>query len=635
MIHDAPVYLSATYAERERVKTLGARWDGVRRSWYVPPGQSLLPFRPWLDAETRRRLDESTEPLLFDAPHAKGKGVRADDAADAGAGPAELEKYGAPPDNAPQMTVRAFLDGVRAAVLGRYDHDLWIIGQITSLKERRSMVIIELIDPETTATGGTHRLEIRAWKHQFSRLDGKLRAFAGRELAPGIHVRAKIRPEFDPRFHLGALLLDIDPSVTVGALELKLRRIREALKRDGLWDRNRSLPPPPDYCRIAVIHPVGASGLADFERDARTLQGLGLLDCIYIPATFEGVHAERSVLDALREAARVHAEAPLDALVIIRGGGSREGLLALATEPVARAVCLFPVPVITGLGHADDTTLLDEIAWQRCDTPSKAIAFVREAIRGRARAARDAFDRLVQTARLVLQKTDAETAELRRRVASGAEAQLMRLGMEAKRRYDTVADAAQRRRNGLAEDRRRIDVLRADIMRAAPRRLEDGRERLARFGAALASGARNQLAAAGERLHLQRRRIETGASRRIAELGVAVARNRERVQSEASRRLEIWRKSLDHAERLVRAMGPEATLKRGFALALGEDGAAIASAASAEAAERFRLRFRDGEIRVRTDRPPPPERKASTRTAARPKRAAARKTQRKVRSRSS
>ena len=143
---------------------------------------------------------------------------------------------------------------------------------------------------------------------------------------------------------------------------------------EGLLERNRGLPPPDDFSRVAVISPRAAAGLGDFVREAARLERAGAVEFVYLQATFQGREAAASLMTALSSALLTHLEAPLDALVIIRGGGAQTDLAWLNDLELARMVARFPVPVITGIGHARDDGILDEIACIRTDTPSKAAA---------------------------------------------------------------------------------------------------------------------------------------------------------------------------------------------------------------------------------------------------------------------
>jgi exodeoxyribonuclease VII large subunit len=568
--HD--VFIDCPFSDKDEAKALGARFHSGRKSWFVPAGTPLEPFRKWLPLDVLR--DVAPE----EAPE---------------------ERYGPSPDNAPQLTVREFVDGVRTAIMERYESDVWLIGQVTSLRERRNVWLIELMDPDQEGASAAHRLEVKAFGGQFHKIAAKLESMTGQKFEAGINVRIKVSPEFDPRYHLGARLIDIDPTVTIGAFELRLRQIREALKADGLYDRNRAMPAPLDFCRIAVIHPHAASGLADFQRDAAALERLGLCEIHYLTATFEGANAERSIVEAFGRARDIHERDALDAIVIIRGGGSKQGLMALSTEAIARALCAMPVPVITGFGHADDDTLLDELAWKRCDTPSKTIAFIRDQIRANALRGAEAFERIRQFVTMAMAEKQATTERNVERIRHHAVARLRDLRDTVEDRQRSIKDAAVRKRDHLLEQGRQVGLAHSRIETLAPGRLRDATARIEQLAGALSRSAESTFQSIGSRLDENNRMIGLSALRIASAAEEAVDRHGALIKAQASAVLERWTQGIGHTMALVNALGPDATLARGFAIVFDETGKAVTSAAAATGKTDLSLRFRDGSVAVR------------------------------------
>src|SRR4029079_8031381 len=118
-----------------------------------------------------------------------------------------------------------------------------------------------------------------------------------------------------------------------------------------------------------------------------------LCEAVYAHSRFEGEGAPASVREAIEGALAAWPAATLpDAIVIIRGGGAVNDLAWLDDYELARSICLSPVPILTGIGHERDNTILDEVAHQRFDTPSKVVAGIQALIVKRARESQDAFD---------------------------------------------------------------------------------------------------------------------------------------------------------------------------------------------------------------------------------------------------
>ena len=199
-------------------------------------------------------------------------------------------------------------------------------------------------------------------------------------------IVVQVAPEFHPKWHLGCRITGMAASVRELLLRRALEKVRAQLKREGLYDAQRRLPVPADVARVAVVHPAGAAGYADIASELARWQRAGTITAVSFPARFEGPHAAGEIALAIGRATSGRDVSP-DVVLICRGGGDRAGLLALDDEPSPRRLHL-RVPVITGLGHAADRSLLDEVAWTACDTPSKALARLAGLIAEPARRAR-------------------------------------------------------------------------------------------------------------------------------------------------------------------------------------------------------------------------------------------------------
>ncbi|WP_407540097.1 exodeoxyribonuclease VII large subunit [Deinococcus radiomollis] len=276
---------------------------------------------------------------------------------------------------------------------------VWVRAELASVTDRRHLYldVVQLQDGQEVA-----KARATLWARERYSLEGKFRRATGGGLRSGMKVLLYVTAEFHPQYGFSLHILDLSPEFTVGDQAIKLENIRRVLDQEGLLERNRSLPPPGDFSRVAVVSPRQAAGLEDFVREADRLQAVGVTEFVYLPATFQGREAPASLISALSAALLAHLEAPLDALVIIRGGGAQTDLAWLNDLELSRMVARFPVPVITGIGHARDDSILDEIACIRSDTPSKAAAFVVNTVAAAAGAALADYRQIRATGREAL-----------------------------------------------------------------------------------------------------------------------------------------------------------------------------------------------------------------------------------------
>lgn len=380
-------YLNVPFREKDQAKALGARWDAVRKKWFVPAELSddLTPFQRWLPAQTE---------LLQPAPT---------------------------PTDTP-LSLSQLLHQVEGAIQQRFPASLWVRAEIAELSERRHLYL-HLVETSET---GEELASVRAtlWQSQVDTVMGKFQQATGSRLQAGQKVLLKVHVRFHVRYGLSLNIEDIDPSYTLGDIQAQLARLRAQLKKLGLYDRNRLLPLPQEFAHVAVIAPPKAAGLGDFQQDARLLQDHELCHFSYFHASFQGEAVESDFMAAFDAVEAMHRHKPFDALVIIRGGGAQLDLHQLNRLSIAQRIAQCPIPIFTGIGHERDNTLLDEVAARRFDTPSKVIAHIREVIVQNAQQAQQDWLQLQKQTRQILHTAQLQLHRLRQQIHHQTQAQM-------------------------------------------------------------------------------------------------------------------------------------------------------------------------------------------------------------------
>lgn len=269
--------------------------------------------------------------------------------------------------------------------------NVWVQAEFSDLRFNGGHCYMELIEKDAT---GVTRAKIRAmiWSGTLAMLRRKFLDATGRDLASGLKVLVRGSATHHNLYGLSFTISDIDPAYTLGDMERLRREILERLAREGVINRNRSLPPPFTPQRIAVISAEGAAGYGDFTNQLRNNPDGFVIYPVLFPAILQGERTASSVLAALDlvEQTRTH----WDAVVIIRGGGSTTDLNGFDNYDLALRVSTFPLPVIVGIGHERDRTVLDEIACVRCKTPTAVAAWIIDSLRNAAAAAADRVRRI-------------------------------------------------------------------------------------------------------------------------------------------------------------------------------------------------------------------------------------------------
>lgn len=304
------------------------------------------------------------------------------------------------------LELSELLDYVRQVIAKGLPGAVWVRAEIASITDRRHLYL-DLV--QVADEGEVAKCRATLWARERFALEAKFRKATGGPLSAGLKVLLFCNAEFHAQYGFSLHILDIAPEFTLGDVALRLEASRQILVNEGVYGLNRLLPLPSDYARVAVISPAEAAGLGDFRRETDALEEAGVIHFDYLTATFQGKEAAGSLLKAIAKAKALHQLKPFDAVVLLRGGGAITDLAWLNELDLARALATFPAPVITGLGHAKDDTLPDEVACIRMDTPSKAAVLIVQTVVNAAATAQNHALSIRRSAAEILVNTKAET----------------------------------------------------------------------------------------------------------------------------------------------------------------------------------------------------------------------------------
>jgi exodeoxyribonuclease VII large subunit len=418
----------------------------------------------------------------------------------------------------------------------------------------------------------------------------------GAQLAPGIKLLVRARPMFKPLHGFSIEVDAIDPEYTLGDLEARKREIRERLQFEGVFTANKRLTAPWDFNAVLVVAPEGGAGLGDFQAEANRLEQFGICRFVYAYSRFQGEGAPREVCDALQSAITdwsfEFGDQP-DAVVIIRGGGAVNDLAWLNDYDLARYICDLPIPVFTGIGHERDSTVLDEVAHTKFDTPSKVIAGIEQTITKRTSEAKAYFEqvttrsfRAVQSAKAVAVSLDATVrSEAVRHIAAGKQATQSLINAI---RLDAMKEVRLASEWSLQE----LQFVKTEALSQIAQAKQD----VPMYWGQISLGAKHALRATfvtvdtllGGVLEQSRRDILRARTQADEGLSVVAASARLQVRDGAARSEALMRE--------IAGQGPEKTLKRGFALVRDQTGKPIARAAQTVSDATIEIQFSDGKV---------------------------------------
>lgn len=267
-------------------------------------------------------------------------------------------------------------DAVRNSLPGR---GVWVTAELVDVRIAGGHCYMELVEKD--ARGQTvAKMRANIWRNLLPSLRKKFYAATGADIVTGLKVMVGGCANHHPLYGLSFNIQDIDPSYTLGDMERLRREILDALKAENVLELQRSLHISPVPQKIAVISTAGAAGYGDFiDQLLHNTEGFRFYPCLF-EAVMQGERTSASVRAALQ---RIEETIDFwDCVVIIRGGGATTDLNGFDELELARAVATFPLPIVVGIGHERDRTVLDEIAHTRIKTPTGVAAFFVERARG-------------------------------------------------------------------------------------------------------------------------------------------------------------------------------------------------------------------------------------------------------------
>ena len=273
------------------------------------------------------------------------------------------------------MTLYELNSLVRDALESGFPDTLWVQGELSEGRVGYGGHFYgELTEKDGRTNAIVARARVNCWANRYGHLSREFREATGETLRAGLTVMLEVTVTFHPQYGYSLNIVDVDPSYTLGDMARRRQQILRQLEADGILHDNQTLPLPLVAQRVAVVSSPTAAGYGDFcDQLAHNDYGFHFHLKLF-PATMQGSRVEESVAEALE---RIAAEAEQwDVVVIIRGGGATSDLSDFDSYPLAACVAQMPLPVLTGIGHERDETVLDHVAHTHLKTPTAVAAFL-------------------------------------------------------------------------------------------------------------------------------------------------------------------------------------------------------------------------------------------------------------------
>ncbi len=456
---------------------------------------------------------------------------------------------------------------IKEAISNALPGTFWVTAEISEMKENRNgHCYLELVEKRGEEIVARARATI--WSYTYRILKPYFETTTGQFFCCDIKVLLKAAVEFHPTYGLSLNIKDIDPTYTMGDMLLQRREIIERLQLEGIFGMNKELDLPLVPQRIAVISSKTAAGYQDFMNQLEmNPHGFKFYTQLF-EAYMQGAGAVPSIISALERI--FEYEEFFDAVAIIRGGGATADLSSFDNYNLAFHVTQFPIPVVTGIGHEKDDTIIDLVSHTRLKTPTAVAEFF---INGAERFYEQLIFLEEEVVRSCRETIDSKKEQLEK-FASGIQRlitefvtiknrQLLRKGNHLQQRVSSFTFSKKYELNNLVHS----------------------------FQSALTVWKvreNNLLSSRQEKFKLAVMEALTKEQTELGNLKISLEKNVSRMFSKEQERLNL-------SENSIRLLNPANVLRRGYTLTLKE-GKIVKSAAILETGDEIETHFADGNI---------------------------------------
>lgn len=422
----------------------------------------------------------------------------------------------------------------------------WVIAELSDVSERGGHCYMELVEKDDRRVT-VARMRGTIWANNFLyKIKPKFEQTTGQKFKSGLKVMLYGSASFHEQYGLSFNITDIDPSFTIGDMERIRREIIETLTREGVVGYNKTLQMPCVPQRIAIVSAKGAAGYGDFMSQLQS-NPMGFKFYTHLfEATMQGETTSKSIIKALTD---IEMTIDLwDCVVIIRGGGATSDLNGFDNLDLARRVATFSLPIVVGIGHERDRTVLDDIANVRVKTPTAAAEW------------------LIMCAQQTLEQL------------------LLLTNQVARYAKDSVMGASKQ-----------ISYIEGAIPMIAKQQIIKSKSNLSAIASALPYVTKNKILSADRKIGNLARDLQHNAIGKISSAQTYLKTLSDAIATSAAKAIVNQDKKLKALENVVEALSPQKTLQRGFSLTM-INGKTVKSIKQLADKDKITTCLADGEI---------------------------------------
>lgn len=300
---------------------------------------------------------------------------------------------------------------VRDAIRDHLPETYWVRAETSDVRRNQNgHCYLEFIEKDTVTQNIVAKARGVIWSNVYQMLSVYFQSETGQSFTSGLNVLVGVSVEFHELYGYSLTVVDIDPAFTVGEMALNRQRVLKQLEEEGVLTLNKELPMPEPANRIAVISSPTAAGYEDFRDQLERNQAGFVFYTKLFPAVMQGERTESSIISALEKIFQ-HRHL-FDAVAIIRGGGATSELHSFDSYLLATNCAQFPLPIISGIGHERDVTVLDAVAHTRAKTPTAVAEYLISQVSNTAAELIDLQNRVIDESKSVINEEQSELFSL-------------------------------------------------------------------------------------------------------------------------------------------------------------------------------------------------------------------------------
>lgn len=472
----------------------------------------------------------------------------------------------------------------------RYTSSFWVKAEMSKLNHypKSGHCYPDLVEKQDGKVIAQMRANL--WKNDYLNVNNNFLKVLKEPLKDGIKIMFLARISFDPVYGLTLQIIDIDPSYTLGDLEMERRETIKELKEEGIFEKNKKLPMPLLPQRIAIISVESSKGYKDFLGKIDNNSWKYKFFHVLFPSILQGEKIIKSISEQLERIRKVSSH--FDVVAIIRGGGGDIGLSSYNNYELAREIALFPLPVLTGIGHITNQTVVEMIAYDNLITPTDLADYLIQKFHNFSVPVQKAEEKITTEARQIITNEKNEFQSLAKLFRSVSRNVIIgNKGLVE----ELQGDLLQHLRFVITNRKEELSVVNVAIKNSGQKMLLDAGKSVR----ALATSMKKDTGAMLEKFKIflshQSMQIRKDSTRYINEGNNSVMQVRRSMADKCRIHIKSNGQLLAGIEKNILILDPKNVLKRGYSITL-VDGAVVKSAAQVREGDQLKTMVYEGEI---------------------------------------